>query len=187
MSLQNNNLQRLIDGNKRFINGERSCINNISIETQKPFVAILSCSDSRVPLEIIFDQGFGDIFVARNAGNIACDNSIGSLEFAVQVLNVKLIIVMGHESCGAIQAAMQDVKSESDYLNKICQQIKPSIDNVNKELSNDLCHDITIENVKYNMQYIKENSKIVQNAINENNLSIYGGFYSIKSGIVSFF
>jgi carbonic anhydrase len=106
-------LQQLLDGNRRFVENKRQSPNQTLIrlaevaEGQAPFAAILGCADSRVPAEIIFDQGIGDLFVGRVAGNIATDEEIGSMEFGAQVLGTKVILVLGHESCGAVQAALE--------------------------------------------------------------------------------
>jgi carbonic anhydrase len=182
-------LNRLIKGNNRFIEMKNKSHFDYDkrfelVNNQNPFVAILSCSDSRVPLEIIFDQGFGDIFVVRNAGNIADANAIGSLAFAVGFLGVKLIVVMGHESCGAVDATIKDIGNDIDCIKPISYVIKPSVEKM-KQKEGDLCYNSTVENVHNSIAKIKE-SGVIANAIEKNGLEIVSAFYSLQTGVVSF-
>lgn len=151
---------------------------------QHPFVATLSCSDSRVPIEILFDEGLGDIFVIRNAGNVLDEHVIGTIEYAIYHLNINLIVVLGHENCGAVGAAMSEGK-EPKEIESIKKAIKPAVEECKK------CKNYTYENV------IKQNAKMVaQNIKNDKTVKKYlkdhpeveivPAYYHLDSGKVEF-
>ncbi|MBV8886419.1 MAG: carbonic anhydrase, partial [Chroococcidiopsidaceae cyanobacterium CP_BM_RX_35] len=155
-------LKRLVDGNKRFVQQKRENPNQslarlrLVAKAQHPFTAMLSCSDSRVPSEIIFDQGFGDLFVVRVAGNVVTTEGIGSLEFATAVLGAPLIMILGHERCGAVTAA---VKGEPlpGRMGTFVEDIKPAVTKVRGK-SGDLVDNVVIANVQLQVDTLKQTS-----------------------------
>lgn len=180
-------LAELKAGNQRFIDGKLINTNyKEQIEhtksDQHPHSLILSCLDSRIPPEILFDQGIGNIFVARNAGNIEDLNVLGSMEFATKVKGTKLIVVMGHNHCGAVKGAIDD--AELGNLTQLVEQIKPAISkNENKEL----IHDETAKNnVKMTIAHILERSPVISELVKEKKLKIVGAYYDLTTGKVAF-
>ncbi|MEB3161477.1 MAG: carbonic anhydrase [Synechocystis sp.] len=175
-------LQALVTGNNRFVNNKR--INPHQTQTrltevaqgQAPFAAILGCADSRVPTEIVFDQGLGDLFVCRVAGNVASAQEIGSLEFGTVVLGAKVILVLGHESCGAVQAA----KDGGDLPGQIGDVVK-KID-IGKGSNN--LEQATKANVTYQVDILKQ-SALLGELIAQGKLIIVGGYYQLSTGQVS--
>lgn len=151
---------------------------------QHPFVAILSCSDSRVPPEIIFDQGLGDIFVIRNAGNVLDEHVLGSIEYAVEHLGVRLVVVMGHRSCGAVAVTMQGEKS-TDAIESLEKSISPACDACKREGR------YTYENVIKKHAFLTVENILKDKTINDfvckHNLKVIPAYYDIKSGDVKFF
>jgi len=175
-------------GNARFL--DRRLINtdypnqiDSTADGQHPHSFILSCIDSRIPPEIIFDQGIGNIFVARVAGNIESAHIIGSMEYAVAVKHVKLIVVMGHGNCGAINGALDDV--QLDNLSSIMDDIKPSLRQDNQVRENDVTI-TTLNNIRKTINDIQQNSPIIKSAIAKKQLEIVGAYYDVKSGEVRF-
>ncbi|CAD5978230.1 Carbonic anhydrase 2 [Planktothrix tepida] len=175
-------LNQLLDGNKRFVENKRKNPNQSMARIQEvaqgqtPFAAILSCADSRVPSEIIFDQGFGDLFVVRNAGNIATPEEIGSLEFGTLVLGAKVLMVIGHKNCGAVKATI-DGKAVPGQIGSIIDVIKPAI-KMNQTLEENI-----ISNVKSGMGRLKA-SPVISQLIKEGKLKIVGGYYDLDTGMV---
>lgn len=151
---------------------------------QHPFVAILSCSDSRVPAEIIFDQGLGDIFVIRNAGNVLDDHVIGSIEYAVVHVGVKLIVVMGHESCGAVGAALAH-NHESKYIESIVKSIEPAVE-VSTGTGTALANDTAKNNAKLAVKSLLECNPELSAYIKEHNVMAIPAFYNLSTGKVEF-
>lgn len=181
-------LQRLMEGNQRFINGkrqnphqDRTRLAEVA-KTQKPFASILSCADSRVPSEIIFDQGFGDLFICRVAGNIATPEEIGSLEFGALVLGAKLIMVMGHERCGAVDATIKGAQVPGRIASLI-DAIKPSLRNLDSQKGDRLENAIKA-NVLYQIEKLKS-SPVLSQLIQEGKLKIVGGYYDLDTGSVT--
>lgn len=175
-------------GNQRFLNNK--AVNNNyknQIEQTKndqhPHTLILSCLDSRIPPEIIFDQGIGNIFVARVAGNIEDPNILGSMEFATKVKGTKLIIVMGHNKCGAVKGAIDDAKLGN--LTQLVDQIKPAIVG-NKSNIDNMMDETAKENVKLTITDILKLSPIISDLVKENKVKIVGAFYDITTGKVTF-
>ncbi len=186
-------LEKLIAGNNRFIKGQAKSHYEYHkrfnmFEEQKPYVAILGCSDSRVPLEIIFDENFGSIFAIRNPGNMADNHTIGSLEFAVEVLEIKLVVVLGHESCGMIHAALNNQKVGSKYVDRIIKNAKLLIRNEDfeQDKKNGLQH-FALENILNNINRITSKSNTLSDKFLSNKLSIKGAFYNLQSGKVDFY
>ena len=181
-------LSEMKSGNQRFLDGKPINTNYKSqIEETKndqhPHTLILSCLDSRIPPEIIFDQGIGNIFVARVAGNIEEPNILGSMEFATKVKGTKLIIVMGHNKCGAVKGAIDD--AELGNLTQLVAQIKPAIvgDTTNME---NMLNETSKQNVKMTIADILKLSPVISELVKENKVKIVGAFYDITTGKVTF-
>lgn len=190
-------LDILIEGNHRFRNDmeedkDFKALIHITKEKQHPFASFLSCSDSRAPVELLFDQALGDIFSVRLAGNIASDKAIGSLEFSTKYLGSKLIVVMGHTACGAVKAACDDFKD--GHIGEIINLIKPSIrhektvKSAEKRTSSnpDFVEKINKLNVKYQIDTIIRLSDIVDDMLDAHQIGIIGGIYNIATGKVDF-
>jgi carbonic anhydrase len=188
-------LEFLREGNDRFINNLRVNRNHLQLvnetaEKQFPFSTILSCSDSRVCTELIFDQGLGDIFSIRLAGNIASIYAIGSIEYAVRVLGSQLIVVMGHSNCGAVKGACDDISM--DNVNAILDHIQPAVaaeketkENRNSE-NKKFVANVTRLNVTHNIEAILETSSIIRNLVNSGEVGICGAIYNVETGKVEF-
>jgi len=182
----------LKDGNKRFVENKRKfpdqdwmTIAEVAPQ-QKPFAAILGCADSRVPAEICFDRGFGDIFVCRVAGNVATPEEIGSLEFAVLELGVKVIMVLGHERCGAVKAAIQFAKDKvalPGHIGSLVEAIMPAVESA-KNQAGDQVQNTVIANVRLNANRVHASEEISK-AINAGNVKIVGGSYDLDTGAVT--
>jgi carbonic anhydrase len=187
-------LNILKDGNNRFINNLRINRNlleqvNDTANGQSPFAIILSCIDSRTSAEIIFDQGLGDIFSVRIAGNVVNEDIVGSMEYACSFSGAKLILVLGHTNCSAIQGAYNNIKAGS--LTKLLDKIKPAIDIVKKANFNNFNFDllnesIAYENVLLSIQGILNMSPILKNMVDRKEIGIAGGVYDVNTGIVDF-
>lgn len=190
-------LDILIEGNQRFLTDREEdkdfkALINITKDKQHPFASFLSCSDSRAPVELLFDQALGDIFSVRLAGNIASDKAIGSLEFSTKYLGSKLIVVMGHTSCGAVKAACDDFRD--GHIGEIINFIKPSIRHektVKKAEKRTSKNDEFVEkinalNVKHQIDTIIRQSDIVDEMLNDKQIAIAGAIYDIATGKVNF-
>jgi carbonic anhydrase len=188
-------LDILIEGNHRFANNltaNKDLLNLVELTKNKqhPFASFLSCSDSRAPVELLFDQALGDIFSVRLAGNIASDKCIGSLEFSTKYLGSKLIVVMGHSSCGAVKAACDDFKD--GHIGEIINMIKPAIrhektvteDRTSK--NEDFVEKICELNVRYQIDQIIRTSDIVQDMLTAKEIGVVGGVYDLNLGTVRF-
>jgi carbonic anhydrase len=154
-------------------------------KTQHPFAAILSCSDSRVPPEIVFDQGLGDLFIVRVAGNVINDEGLGSIEYAVDHLGTRLIIVLGHQSCGAVKAAKETIAAKGKapgHIESLVTAIKPAVEATAKE---DL--ETTIKaNVKHVVDALRSSTPILKAKIDSGEMQVIGGYYSLDTGAVTF-
>lgn len=185
----------LKEGNKRFINNLKANRNlleqaNETSDGQHPFAVILSCIDSRTSAELIFDQGLGDIFSIRIAGNILNEDILGSMEFACKIAGSKIIVVLGHSKCGAVQGACDHV--EMGNLTTLLSKIRPAIDDetsvtTNRDSKNpEFIEKVTIVNVKRVMKEIVERSPIINEMIKNNEIKIVGGYHDLLTGKVSF-
>lgn len=181
-------LQELLDGNERFVKRKRKNPNQTYsrlvevAKTQNPFASILGCADSRVPSEIVFDQGIGDLFVCRIAGNIATTQQIGSLEFGSLVLGSKVIMVMGHERCGAVDAAIKGAQVPGQ-IGSLLEAIKPNIENLKGEPEEQLenaCKANILAQVKK-----LTSSPVLSELIKAEKLKIVGSYYDLDTGIIS--
>jgi carbonic anhydrase len=185
-------LQILVDGNQRFVSNLRYNRNllqqvNETSGDQYPFAIVLSCIDSRTSAELIFDQGLGDIFSVRVAGNVLNDDILGSMEYACQVAGSKLIVVLGHSSCGAIKGACAGI--EMGHLTGLLEKIQPSVDRVQSRLGESapketLYEDVAIDNVLHHMADIEERSSILRHLVRDGKIGIVGGMYSVETGEV---
>lgn len=182
-------LEKLLAGNQRFIENKPESRNQdyirlqeVSIE-QKPLVSIMGCADSRVPIEVIFDRGFGDLFVVRDAGNIATPEEIGSLEYGTYVLGSKVLMVLGHEKCGAVKAALEG-KPLPGQMGSIVAAIQPAINRANKDDSEKYYTDTIKQNVMLQIEKINA-SPLLHGLVEEGKLKIVGAYYSLKTGEVS--
>jgi carbonic anhydrase len=181
-------LKLLTEGNQRFVENKRKFpdqewkdIAAVAPE-QKPFAAILGCADSRVPAEIVFDRGFGDIFVCRVAGNVATPEEIGSLEFAVLVLGVKVILVLGHERCGAVKAAIEGGELPG-HIGSLTEAIKPAVES-SKNQAGDKVENAVKANVRLQANRLKASGELSK-LIEAGTLKIVGGYYDLDTGKVT--
>ena len=181
-------LERLLEGNKRFVEGKRQNPNQSRLRLQEtsvaqyPFASILGCADSRVPAEIVFDQGLGDLFVVRLAGNVISPTAVGSLEFATAVLGSQLIVVLGHERCGAVAAAVKGDPLPG-RIGTFVEDIKPAVARV-KNKSGDPVDNAVVANVQYQVELLQETSIMLAQMIAEGKLKVVGGRYDLDTGEV---
>ncbi len=195
-------LERLKLGNQRFVSGEvkhRSLLEHQQraemAEEQHPFAIVLGCSDSRVPAELVFDQGLGDLFVIRVAGNVVAPSQVGSVEFAAERYDCPVVIVLGHSHCGAIQATIDTLmnpdRPPSANLMSIVNRVRPSVEILMQtELKNDLCklskHAVR-SNVFASVNQLRHGSAVLENLIEKKMLQVIGAEYSLETGQVTFF
>ena len=183
-------LKMLSEGNKRYAL-DKSLHPHITsvrraelIEGQHPFAIVLGCSDSRIPVELVFDQGVGDIFVVRNAGNIADDVSLASIEYAAAHLHVSLVVVLGHGSCGAVTATASGGELEG-HLPTIASAIRPAVEKVNGQ-QGDLVNNAARANAVMVAEKLKSSKPVLAELVKSGKLTISAAFYDIKSGKVEF-
>lgn len=181
-------LQALMDGNQRFVTRKRTNPNQDVVRLQevakgqKPFAAVLGCADSRVPSEIIFDQGFGDLFVCRVAGNVATPEEIGSLEFGAAVLGTKVIMVVGHEKCGAVDATIKGTPVPGQ-IGSLIEAIKPAVGRAEGQRG-DRLENTCKANVLLQIERLKS-SPVLSELIEKGKLQIVGGYYDLDTGRVT--
>jgi carbonic anhydrase len=191
-----NAINILKEGNERFVNNlkaNRDLLKQINetSESQHPFAFVLSCIDSRTSAELIFDQGLGDIFSCRIAGNILNDDILGSMEFACKVAGAKLIMVLGHSGCGAIKGACDHI--EMGHLTSLLNKIKPAVklektvkENRNSD-NNDFVEKVATLNVQTILNKINKSSKIIDEMHKQGEIAIIGGMYNVSTGLVTFY
>lgn len=195
-------LVRLKRGNQEFADGKPPKDTHLSLveramlaQSQKPFAIILGCSDSRVPAEIVFNQGLGDLFVIRVAGNIVAPSQVGSVEFAAEQFGTPLVVVLGHSQCGAIQAAIESLQQPnhrpSSNVMSIVNRVRPSVEIL---MHTDLRHDLTKlsryavrANVQASVNQLRHGSAVLEQLILKGGLRIVGAEYSLETGVVEFF
>jgi carbonic anhydrase len=194
-------LERLREGNRRFVSdrerGARvgATRRNELTERQEPFAIVLGCSDSRVPAEIVFDQGLGDLFVIRVAGNIVAPSQIGSVEFAAEQFHTRLVVVLGHSGCGAVAATVEQLKrpleKQSRNLRAIVDRVRPSVEPLLATPLRDdppaLIRDAVRANVRASASHLRHGSEILEQLIASDALLVVGAEYSLETGIVEFF
>lgn len=195
-------LQRLKEGNRRFVadecisgqlaNGKRR---SEVVDGQHPMAIILGCSDSRVPAEIVFDQGLGELFVIRVAGNIVAPSQVGSIEFAAERFGTQLVVVMGHSYCGAIEATLEELQHPSGYrstnLRSIVERIQPSVETLLetdlKDRPDELLHFAIRANIRMSVNHLCRGSAVLEKMIQDGRLMVVGASYSLETGEVEFF
>lgn len=195
-------LKRLQEGNRRFVSGavrdhsqRNPTLRNELVDGQEPFAIILGCSDSRVPAELVFDQGLGDLFVIRIAGNIVAPSQIGSIEFAAARFHTPLVVVLGHSRCGAVSATLEEItrptENQSRNLHSIVERVRPSVEPL---LATELRHDPQAlicqairANVRVSADHLRHGSEILEQLIAQEKLLIVGAEYSLETGVVDFF
>jgi carbonic anhydrase len=195
-------LARLRTGNERFAAGagtgdEAATSNQRRVELserQEPFAIILGCSDARVPAEIVFDQGLGDLFVIRVAGNIVAPSQVGSVEFAVSRFGTQLVVILGHSMCGAVQATLEELRRpkgpESENQESIVSRIRPSVETLlrDHDLESDGLIELAVrENIRASADHIRFDSTILRPLIENGRLLVVGAEYSLETGRVDFF
>ncbi|HET7314599.1 carbonic anhydrase [Salinisphaera sp.] len=195
-------LARLKQGNQDFVNhiADSDTLAGLGasaelIQQQQPFAVILGCSDSRVPAEIVFNQGLGDLFVIRVAGNIVAPSLTGSIEYAAEMFGTRLVVVLGHTQCGAVKATVdqlqQPTELQSPNLRSIVDQVRPAVDAL---LDTELRHDHSAlaaaavrANVEKSVDQLRHSSAVLENLIETDGLKIVGAEYSVETGAVDFF
>ncbi len=188
--LINEALQKLINGNERFADSKSINPNqtierrNEVLQGQNPFAVIVGCSDSRVPPEIIFDQGIGDLFIIRTAGNIVDDVALGSIEYAVDHLGTPIVVVLGHGKCGAVTATVQGGEAHG-HIGSIVKTILPAVEKA-KTQSGDLTNNSIKANVGLVVDTIKSAKPIITAALEQGKVKVVGAYYDIESGEVEF-
>jgi carbonic anhydrase len=181
----------LVNGNHRFVSGDpahpRQDIERREAlaEKQRPFAALFGCADSRLSAEIIFDVGLGDLFVVRNAGQVIAETIIGSLEFSVEVLGVPLILVLGHDECGAIRATMDAIegtlKSEGEFIHNLVERIRPTVVAANESGKYEI-DDVTELHVQDTINELLTRSKLISDAVKSGKLAVVGANYKLALG-----
>jgi len=192
-------LARLRAGNKRFVDDSRRDGGSSErrrlalVEGQEPFAIILGCADSRVPAEIVFDQGLGDLFVIRVAGNIVAPSQVASVEFAAERCGSSLVVVLGHSQCGAILATLEELKrapmNRTRNLHSIVDRIRPAVEPlIEAGLSPDtMVHEAVRANIRASANHLRHASEIVEQLIQTDSLLVVGAEYSLETGVVDFF
>ncbi|PJD97905.1 MAG: carbonic anhydrase [Parachlamydia sp.] len=185
-----NALNKLIDGNQRYVNSATVCHEDWSAKRlaqtqgQAPFAVIVTCSDSRVPPEIIFDQALGSLFVIRVAGNVVDDFAIGSIEYGVTVLGADTVLVLGHSNCGAVDGALKGLKFDN-HIQEVLNAIQPAVESVKGTSRNVLEKAIKL-NVTHVEGKLKSSKPVLAKLLEQGKLSILGGYYDLATGKVEF-
>ena len=184
-------ISKLKEGNGRYTSGSLQHPGQTTerrtelAKTQHPFATIISCSDSRVPPEIVFDQGLGDLFIVRVAGNVINDEGLGSIEYSVDHLGTRLILVLGHQSCGAVQAAKETIAAKGKapgHIESLVTAIKPAVEATAKD---DL--ETTVKaNVKNVVKALRSSTPILKAKVDSGEIQVIGGYYSLDTGAVTF-
>ncbi|MDE2150106.1 MAG: carbonic anhydrase [Gammaproteobacteria bacterium] len=195
-------LERLRQGNRRFVSSIGSsdsllrCSRRVELtQTQTPLAIVLGCADARVPAEIVFDQGLGDLFVIRVAGNIVAPSQIGSVEFAASRFGTRLVVVLGHSQCGAVLATIEELQqateNQSRNLRSIVDRVRPSVESLLRtELKHDpdaLVRHAVRANVGVSVSHLRHGSEILEQLIRDDGLLVVGAEYSLDTGVVEFF
>lgn len=195
-------LERLREGNRRFVSGELSSEALASparrsqlVADQRPFAIVLGCSDSRVPAEIVFDQGLGDLFVIRVAGNVVAPSQIGSVEFAAEWFGTRLVVVLGHSRCGAVVATLEELRNQSRHpsrnLRSIVDRVRPAVEPLVEasagEATEALVQRAVRANVRAAANQLRHGSQVLEQLVQNDGLLIVGADYSLDTGVVDFF
>ena len=190
-------IERLKEGNRRFASGTSKIDEAVRgakraelVTGQSPFAIVLACSDSRVPVELVFDQGLGDLFVIRVAGNVVAPSQVGSVEYAAEQLGTRLVVVLGHSNCGAVDATLKDLRREqahrSPNLRAIVDRIRPAVEPLLEKNEHTSLQDAVIANVIRSVERLHHGSIILEELVKSGDLLIVGADYSMESGVVTF-
>ena len=193
-------IERLMAGNERFLRGDPPAVLEAGVcfdetcDGQAPFAIVLGCSDSRVPVEIVFDQAFGDLFVIRIAGNIVAPSQIASVEFAATAFNTRLVVVLGHSNCGAITATLDHLRNPgtrpAGSLGSIVRRVQPAVESVmsnSESVDYKTLHGLAVQaNIRASVAQLQAGSAILENLMMTEGLMIVGAEYSLEDGTVSF-
>jgi carbonic anhydrase len=195
-------LLRLREGNQRFADGAGLLESNMAprlrrefLDAQDPVAIILGCSDSRVPVEMVFDQDLGQLFVIRVAGNVVSPSQIGSVEYAAECFGTRLVVILGHTQCGAVEVTLNELQqpsgNQSPNLRAIVDRIRPSVEGLLEEGVGDdpvaLAEQAIRSNVRASAENLSHGSRIIEKLVDDNKLLIVGAEYSLETGIVDFF
>ena len=192
-------LERLREGNRRFAadirRADQSHDRRAELAAgQQPFAIILGCSDSRAPVELVFDQGLGDLFVIRVAGNIVAPSLVGSVEFAAEAFETRLVVVLGHTKCGAIDATIDELQrasgSRSRNLAAIVDRVRPSVEGLLPAFGHDreaLTREAVRANIRASVDHLRQGSELLEELILKKGLKVVGAEYSLETGLVEFF
>jgi carbonic anhydrase len=195
-------LERLRDGNRRFAFDEHSGDTVVSqarraelAASQEPFAIILGCSDARVPAEIVFDQGLGDLFVIRVAGNVVASSQVGSVEFAAARYGTRLVVVLGHSRCGAVLATLEELQqpttSQSRHLRSIVDRVRPSVEALLatglRQEPEALVRQAVRANIRVSANHLRHGSEVLEQLIQADGLMVVGAEYSLETGLVDYF
>jgi carbonic anhydrase len=190
-------LRRLVEGNRRFQAGHagqssREWSPAMAKEAQRPFAVVLGCSDSRTPVEILFDQGFGDLFVVRIAGNIVAPSVVGSIEFAASQFGSRLVVVMGHTGCGAVGATVHALETgrghESKNIRAITDRIAPHVEElVHHGVTPEVMHEAVRANVRASADHLRHGSRLLEELVSAGRVVVVGAEYDLETGAVHFF
>ena len=195
-------LEQLREGNRRFVDGDRTLNTLLTqgrrdelLDNQAPIAVILGCSDSRVPVEIVFDQGLGDLFVIRVAGNIVAPSQVGSVEFAAAAFGTRLVVVLGHSNCGAIHATLDQLtrpsRDQSPNLRSIVNRIRPAVEGlIERGAGGDrgqLVHQAVRANIRMSADHLRHGSEVLEELIRKQGLLVVGAEYSLETGLVDLF
>jgi carbonic anhydrase len=193
-------LAALREGNQRFVSdqrreeGDSTARRRALAALQEPFAIVLGCSDARVPAELVFDQGLGDLFVIRVAGNIVAPSQVGSVEFAAEAFGTRLVVVLGHTNCGALHATLQQLarpwREQSRNLSSIVDRIRPAVEDLLSAAPHDtaeLEHRAVRANIRMSANHLRHGSGVLEELIRTDGLRVVGAEYSVDSGVVDFF
>ena len=195
-------LARLREGNARFVANETraAALSHPArraelVAGQEPFAIVLGCSDSRVPAELVFDQGFGDLFVIRVAGNIVAPSQVGSVEFAAARFGTRLVVVLGHSQCGVVIATLEEVlgqpTSQSKHLRSVVDRVRPAVEAVvagRQDMAAEALLDHAVRaNVRASVDHLRHGSSLLEALIRTDDLVVVGAEYSLETGVVTFF
>jgi carbonic anhydrase len=195
-------LERLREGNRRFVTQLQGIAPSTGeqrrrelVDGQEPFAIVLGCSDSRVPAEIVFDQGLGDLFVIRVAGNIVAPSQIGSVEFAAERFGTRLVVVLGHSLCGAIEATLEELERPSERrspnLRAIVDRVRPAVEGVLEAGAGrdraELTRHAVRANIRASVDHLRHGSELLERLIEDDGLLVVGAEYSLESSVVDFF
>jgi carbonic anhydrase len=188
-------IQRLREGNRRFVEGSRSLDASSAARRaalaggQEPFAIVLGCSDSRVPAEIVFDQGLGDLFVVRVAGNVVAPSGIASVEFAATRFGTRLVVVLGHAQCGAVAATLEEIRHPegASGLSSIVDRIRPAIEDVARTAGEgSMLSEAVRANIRSSVARLRSGSPVIEGLVRDEGLVVLGAEYSLEDGVVGF-